>query len=315
MQNHNPDFIKVFHTTVPNNTQNTTISIVIPCYNRSGIISTCLQSLTQQTYQDFEVIIIDDASDDSEQLLEQLEKFPQLNIRYIRHEKNKHGAAARNTGILAAKGEFIALLDSDDSWAANKLELCLQHCSQYNDVIYSQLKSHKGSVHPKRAKKENELVGDYLIINNGCMQTSTLFLHQTFAQHVLFDHSLKRFQDYDFTLRLEAADANFIFIPKILTFMHEDQGGTRISAQVDSKPAIFWLNQAKGLSIQARKAFYLKRTVKLLIKSGEQRKIFKFMPEDIHKKLTFAERLYCHAMAFFPYTAYKQLQKIRNHLA
>ena len=94
------------------------ISIIIPAYNCAVFLPETLESVFAQTCRDYEIILIDDGStDDTRNVI-----APYLDrITYIRQE-NKGLPAARNTGIRAAKGEFIALLDADDSWAAEKLE-------------------------------------------------------------------------------------------------------------------------------------------------------------------------------------------------
>src|SRR5882724_11938707 len=88
-------------------------SVVIPTYNRAGLISRTLNSVLCQTYQDFEVIVVDDAStDDTEQILEPLIRTQK--IRYIKHDQNYERAKSRNTGMENASGHFLTFLDSDD---------------------------------------------------------------------------------------------------------------------------------------------------------------------------------------------------------
>ncbi|MGA2091528.1 MAG: glycosyltransferase family 2 protein [Endomicrobiales bacterium] len=95
------------------------ISIIIPIYNRAGLIRECLESVFAQTYPHYEVILVDDGSTD--RLTDALSPY-MSRIRYIKQDN--HGAAsARNRGIREAKGEFIAWLDSDDRWLPFKLEL------------------------------------------------------------------------------------------------------------------------------------------------------------------------------------------------
>ncbi len=75
-----------------------------------------------QSLQDFEVILVNDASPDWHKALPIIEAFNDARIKTISHTQNKNGAAARNTGILAAKGNYIAFLDADDEWLSNHLE-------------------------------------------------------------------------------------------------------------------------------------------------------------------------------------------------
>ena len=96
------------------------VSVIIPTRNRSSLLERALKSVTAQTYKDWEIIIIDDASSDGTE--NAVSVFQNGIIRYIRLSERKGGAVARNTGIKEAKGEFIAFLDDDDEWLPEKLE-------------------------------------------------------------------------------------------------------------------------------------------------------------------------------------------------
>ena len=95
------------------------ISVIIPSYNYSRYLSQAVKSVLDQTYKDYEVIVVDDGSTDNTK--EVLEPFSGL-IRYI-YQENKGLPSAYNTGIKASNGEFIAFLDSDDLWLPEKLKL------------------------------------------------------------------------------------------------------------------------------------------------------------------------------------------------
>lgn len=96
------------------------VSVIIPTYNRAHLIGRAIKSILNQTYQDFEIIVVDDGSTDNTE--EVLKGFNDSRILYIRHNHNRGGAAARNTGIKAARGKYIAFQDSDDEWLPEKLE-------------------------------------------------------------------------------------------------------------------------------------------------------------------------------------------------
>ncbi len=95
--------------------QASTVGIVIPSYNRRFFLEPCLESLTKQTFQRFEVIIVDDGSTDGtiEFLAEFKKRHPDLNLRWFIHEENLGANVARNRGVQEAKGPFVAFLDSD----------------------------------------------------------------------------------------------------------------------------------------------------------------------------------------------------------
>ena len=97
-------------------------SVIIPTYNRARMVDRAIQSVLSQTYQDFEIIVVDDASTDNTQEVVKECMFRDKRVRYIKHEKNKGGSAARNTGIKNEHGEYVGFLDSDDEWLPTKLE-------------------------------------------------------------------------------------------------------------------------------------------------------------------------------------------------
>lgn len=102
-----------------------TVSIVTPLHNSESYISETINSVISQTYEDWELIIVDDMSEDgSVKIVESFAK-QDFRIKLIKLIENSGAAVARNTGIDAAKGRFIAFLDSDDLWEANKLEVQL----------------------------------------------------------------------------------------------------------------------------------------------------------------------------------------------
>jgi len=96
------------------------VSIVIPSYNTADLIAACLDSVFAQTFQDFEAIVVNDGSPDTPDLEKVLQPYLDR-IVYIK-QVNKRAAGARNTAIAKARGEFLAFLDSDDTWLPNHLE-------------------------------------------------------------------------------------------------------------------------------------------------------------------------------------------------
>jgi len=109
----------------------TTVSIIIPVYNVEQYVAETIKSVLVQTYQDFEIIIVDDESPDRS--IEICQNFTDPRIRIIQ-QKNRGLAGARNTGIRQSQGNYLALLDSDDLWLPEKLECQLQHLQTHPDV-------------------------------------------------------------------------------------------------------------------------------------------------------------------------------------
>lgn len=112
------------------------VSIISPCYNSSRFIKETIESVIAQTYQDWEMIIVDDCSKDNsvEIILGYTEK--EKRIKLIKSEKNVGAAEARNIALREAQGRFIAFLDSDDLWYPKKLELQLKYMLS-KDIAFS----------------------------------------------------------------------------------------------------------------------------------------------------------------------------------
>lgn len=96
------------------------VSVVIPTYNRGHCIAACIDSVLAQTLGDFEIIVVDDCSSDD--TAARVDAFSDPRVSYLQQPSNRGGAVARNAGIRAARGEFVAFLDSDDLWLPEKLE-------------------------------------------------------------------------------------------------------------------------------------------------------------------------------------------------
>lgn len=98
------------------------VSIIMPSYNTGPQIKKSIQSIQRQTYQNWELLIVDDCStDDTDQVVNQM--LEDIRIRYLKNTKNSGAAISRNYGLREAKGKWIAFLDSDDLWHPRKLEL------------------------------------------------------------------------------------------------------------------------------------------------------------------------------------------------
>lgn len=113
-----------------------TVSVIIPTHSRPKILKAAIKSVLDQTYSDLEIIVVDDGLKERAQSV--VEKFSDSRMRYIQHEVEKGGGAARNTGIKNSTGKFIAFLDDDDEWLPDKLEIQMGEFSQSDsDVGFS----------------------------------------------------------------------------------------------------------------------------------------------------------------------------------
>ena len=247
------------------------VSVIIPTYNRADLIRQAVDSVFFQSYQNWEIIIVDDNSQDNTAEVIQGIANQGKPIQYHRHSRNLGGSAARNTGIKQAQGEYIAFLDSDDVWLPQKLELQLKAIAKKNcsEPIVSYTKFQKSSsvfyqpsVLPRRGKKTNETIADYFWLAGGEILTSTLLVSRTLAVEHLFQVGLPKHQDLDFVLRLGYTAAEFVFVPEVLTIWHNDARSDRVSRLSNYQLSQDWIaSYQERISDKAHKGFLLKEVV------------------------------------------------------
>lgn len=107
-------------------------SVIIPSYNKERYVATAIESILSQTFTDFEIIIVDDAS--SDESIRVVTPYLSENVRLLKHVQNKGLSAARNTGIKDAQGKMVALLDADDSWHPSYLQKIYDLTQKFPEV-------------------------------------------------------------------------------------------------------------------------------------------------------------------------------------
>jgi glycosyltransferase involved in cell wall biosynthesis len=253
-----------------------TVSVIIPTFNRQQVIARAIDSVLAQKRPADEIIIVDDGSTDGTEALIK-RKYPALT--YLR--QNKHGVShARNRGIKAAEGKWLAFLDSDDVWLPEKLEKQLKALflkSSFKICHTDEIWIRRGQrVNPmkKHVKSGGDIFNDCLPL---CViSPSTVILHHTlFERYGLFDESLPVCEDYDLWLRLCAFEP-VLFLPEALiikygghpdqlsrTFWGMDRFRIRALEKIITNPD---LSEKKRLAavrmIQEKIAIYLKGAVK-----------------------------------------------------
>ena len=193
------------------------VSVIIPAYNRAHVLPRAITSVLNQTFTDYEIIVVDDASTDDTGTVAQNTDGP---LRVICHELNRGPAAARNTGIRAARGAYVAFLDSDDEWLPGKLArqigLLEGLGTSYNACCSGRILTHPVLGYSwERHLPAEEHWTRYLLIN-GCDLSpgSTLVARRRVFEHTgLFDENLPRYEDWDWLLRY-VADYDLAIVPE-----------------------------------------------------------------------------------------------------
>ena len=195
-------------------------SIVIPVYQAQDYLKPCLKSIQKQSFRNFEIIAVDDASTDKSLAI--LEKFahknPEIPFQLITHNRNLGLGAARNSGIAHARGKYVCLLDADDYWLPEKLE-----------VVYKAIKSRPH--YPFFYHSVNELPGlrrrscyqvkksEQLAIKYNPIVPSAVVMSTDLAKKYphLEDKSFQGVEDLDLWFRLLDDGVKFFYIKKALT--------------------------------------------------------------------------------------------------
>ena len=202
------------------------ISVIIPTFNRKETLKRAIQSVLMQSYTPYEIIVIDDGSDDgTKEWLK--DNFP--NVKYI-YQMNSGVSSARNKGIKFARGDWIALLDSDDEWLPSKLkdqanEIELNPAAKFlhtneiwirNGVRVNQMKKHK---------KYGGYIFEKCLDMCRISPSSVLIKKDIFDEIGMFDETLKVCEDYDLWLRFASKyPVHFLNQPLIKKYGgHSDQ--------------------------------------------------------------------------------------------
>ena len=212
------------------------VSVIIPCYNGEKFISEAIESVLNQTYQNFEIIVVDDGStDSSKSVIEPFLKDPR--IKLIEHGQNMGIPVARNTGIKMSKGEFVAFLDQDDLWLPEKLErqiALFEHSPPDVGLVFSNINTvdSDGVIKEYKSMRHipshiNELAPQEVLkavfLHNFIPMITVLVRRACFDTVGLLDESLKGgCDDYDFCLRLAAKyKVKYLDVPLALHRIHE----------------------------------------------------------------------------------------------
>jgi glycosyltransferase involved in cell wall biosynthesis len=183
------------------------VSVIIPAYSAAKFVGAALASVFAQTYADYEVVVVNDGSPDTAELEEVLKPYAEK-INYITQE-NRGLSGARNAGIRAARGEFVALLDADDLWEPNYLERQLAEIDRRPelDVIYANATIFGDSIEVGRKfmdlnPSDGPVTFESLITQQCNVMVSVLARREKLIAAGLFDEQLRSVEDFDLWLRV-----------------------------------------------------------------------------------------------------------------
>ena len=231
------------------------VSVIITSYNRPEFIRDAVRSVINQTFKDYEIIIVDDASNEQTQQSIELICNEFDSIKYVHHTENKGLAAARNTGLSSAEGEFAAFLDDDDIWLPTKLEKQVKKisdCTEDVAVVYCGLKFFKNSPDHIVGVRIPEIRGNIrkrLLRNNFVSPVSVLLRVDCLKRSGRFDENYTgACQDWDLWVRIsEFFTFEYIDECLILVRLYDNEISQSKNAQKYLHGRLSFFNKHKNL--------------------------------------------------------------------
>ena len=205
------------------------VTVVIPAYNSARYIGQALDSLKAQTFNDYEVIVVNDGSEDREELERILESHP-LSVTYI-SQQNRGVSAARNAAIRVGRGEFYAQLDADDQWTPDYLEVQLGILKDKPDatLVYPNAKIigdgfTSGLEFMKVSPSEGEVNFESLVQQKCVVMTCVTARMSAIREAGMFDESIRSCEDFDLWLRIVKNGGRIIYHRQLLVLYRRHEG-------------------------------------------------------------------------------------------
>ena len=268
------------------------VSVVIPSYNCGAYLDDAMKSVLQQTYTDFELIVVNDGSTDhTEQIVK--DHLHDRRVRYIKKSERGGLSAARNTGIDNSNGDLIALLDADDMFLKDKIEKQVQVFLRDRrcDVCYTNEVYFKdGSPDKEMISTRHHFSGDifFYLKRSNFIHISTVMARGKLVKNARFDETLKAMGhgDWEFVLRLSCQERRFAYLNEVLSRIRiRDDSMTLTKGMIDSRNEVglraklYWDDFKKNMrpfTLNGQKAIirYMKMKGKALLIGFPDRKCF-----------------------------------------
>ncbi len=242
-------------------------SIVIPAFNRASVIADTIESCRAQTWQNFEIVVVDDGSSDGTANVVRKMAAEDSRIRLLEKE-NGGPAAARNHGVAHARGRYVAFLDSDDRFLPEKLERFAEVIERTGaEFVFGPVVSERGDgsrwVRPSCGPREGESIFDYLFVRRGVALPSTMVVKTDVVRRYPFFEALWFGDNDQFVVDLWEAGVSCFYLDQPLTLYADEYDAGRLSQglvfEVDSPKhrAFFaWVESKRhGMSEQAYFAY------------------------------------------------------------
>ena len=227
------------------------VSVITPTYKRSDMLLRAIESVLNQTYENVQMVIVDDNDPDTEWRAATMEKMSRFatdaRIKYVCHEKNMNGSVARNTGIREADGEIVCFLDDDDWFLPEKIEIQVEYLlahPEHRAVYCGWDRDGKQFNEGKEGNLSFELLsGNQLVYTNVIM----MWREDAIACGG-WDESLRRHQEAAFLLRYFRHGGTIGFVPHILVgFDVSDRSNAASNSAINEEQVTYYLERYKDM--------------------------------------------------------------------
>lgn len=280
------------------NSANPLVSVIITTYRRPKWLSRAINSVLNQTYKNIEVIVVDDNGantvyrQETEKIMKDFNKFS--NVRYIKHEKNLNGAAARNTGIFHAKGELISFLDDDDWYLSDKIykqaKYLIKH-PEYHAVYCGWERDNQIHVY----KKKGDLSFEILTGTNPIITNSIMMYKDAAIKCGGWDQKYKRNQEAVFMLRFFAKGYKIGVIEEVLVKFDISDRSNAVDPKTNEKYIDYFLEDQKNVINKCEEK--IPNATKIIYSSRYRSVLLNYIK---NKDFIGAMRLYVKQLSYIP---------------
>lgn len=251
------------------------VAVIIPTYNQAELLQKALQSVINQTFQNWEAIVIDNYSEDNTR--EIVESIHDIRIKYVLFSNKGIIAASRNHGIHLARADNIAFLDSDDLWYPSKLSTCLDYIKQGADAVCHGLWIRKDDILQNKLIPTPPYQNLYKILlynGNTKIATSAVMIKKhCFDRFGVFseDPGIVTAEDYELWLRLSKSNISWGFISEVLGeyTIHSKNSSSNVKRQMlaEEKVVMKYFKEIESPHINERLS-YRKSKVMIVFHAG-----------------------------------------------
>lgn len=250
------------------------ISIIIPTYNHAVYLRKALESVIQQTYTDWEAIIVNNYSEDNTEVI--VQSFNDERIQLVNFRNNGIIAASRNHAIQLAKGKFIAFLDSDDEWFPEKLENCISvmNVKSEDAVCHAERWISNNSYHRDvQYGPEARATYQSLLYDGNAISTSAVIVRKSVLQNIggfSENPAMVTAEDYDLWLRIVKSGTNFVFLPEVLGVyrIHSEGNSQLVVKNVNAIMEVVNNQFSDQKQVNLLEMIRRRRTIGLILYSG-----------------------------------------------